>query len=66
MKLYSPYIIFLLFALCAVKDVSAQDTPPQDLYCGDTNCYDGKLKPSTHLFIKITNVLDVSDINYAN
>jgi len=40
MKLYSPYIIFLLFALCAVKDVSAQDTPPQDLYCGDTNCYD--------------------------
>ena len=47
MKLYSPYIIFLMLALCAVKDVSAQDTPPQDLYCGDTNCYDGKLKFST-------------------
>ena len=24
------------------SEVSAQETPPQDLYCGDQNCYDGK------------------------
>lgn len=40
MKLYSTYIILPIYALCALKGASAQDTPPQDLYCGDQNCYD--------------------------
>ena len=63
MKLYSTYIILPIFALCALKGASAQDTPPQDLYCGDQNCYDGKGKFSIQLLIKTINVLETSNVN---
>ena len=32
----------LLLIWNAQQEVSGQETPPQDLYCGDQNCYDGK------------------------
>ena len=43
MKYATSSILACLFLIWNFQpEVSAQETPPQDLYCGDQNCYDGK------------------------
>ena len=54
MRLRKHIIFAWVFLLCKVYfGVHAQDTPPQDLYCGDQNCYDGKIANFYHFLTEL-------------